>query len=49
MPTLGSTVNRSLNVCLHASFKSVARSHPKFTWLPENCCNRLAKSAAVGK
>ena len=34
MPTLGSMVNRSLIVCLHASFKSVARSHPKSTWLP---------------
>ncbi len=46
MPTLGSMVYRSLIVCLHASFKSVARSHPKFTWLPGELVQPAARSAA---
>jgi len=33
-PTLGSTVNLSLKVCLHATLRSKAFSQVKSTWLP---------------
>src|SRR5216683_1011483 len=47
MPTLGSMVYRSMNVCLHASLKSVARSHPKSTWLPGSLL-QLAREVGGG-